>query len=185
MVSKSKKLGQPTLIFISIGSTKFSFTRLFTSVDKILNGEKLSSSLLIQQGSDNYVWKYPNVKKIKYLLPKQLINQIKRADKLIIHGGPATIYLVVKYARFMPLIIPRLAKYKEHVDNHQLFFIKYLWKKLPDNLKKYFVFEEKIDDIIGNYLKEKNINNSLNDFLFLDKNKDEFVNNLDKYINIL
>lgn len=82
----------------------------------------------------------------------------------------------------MPLILPRLAKYEEHVDDHQLFFTKYLRSKLPDNLKKYFVINEKIDGIIDNYLKEKNRINNLSKYLFLNKNKGKLVRNLKNYI---
>ena len=165
MVSKSKTLGQPTLILISVGSTNFPFLRLF-SILKQLNKNKYKI--------------FRN-----FMPPNQFINSIKKADKIIIHGGPATIFLAVKNARFMPLIIPRLAKYKEHVDNHQLFFTKYLRNKLSDNLKKYFLIDEKIDNVIDNYLKEKNEINNLNKFLFLNKDENKLVKNLEDYINKL
>lgn len=162
MVSKSKILGQSSMILISIGSTKFPFLRL----------------LFYLKGLNKNQYKILD----DFMSPNQFVNSIKKADKIIIHGGPATVFLVVKYSKFMPLIIPRLAKYKEHIDNHQFFFTKYLRKKLPNNLKKYFAIDEKIDDIIYNYLKEKNKINNLNKFLFLNKDKGKLAKNLDKYI---
>lgn len=163
MVSKSKKLGQSSLIFVSIGSTKFPFLRITSSLRRLnKNQYKIFNG---------------------FIPPDQFVYSIKTVDKIIIHGGPATIFLAVKYARFLPLIIPRLAKYKEHVDNHQLFFVRYLRKKLSDNIKKYFVVDEKIDDIVDNYLKEKNKINNLDKFLFLNKNKSELIKKLDLYIN--
>lgn len=185
MVSKSKILGRPSLIFVSVGSTKFPFIRLSANIDKAINGQKNPSSRLIQQGNPNYIWQYPNVKTVDYLSPRQLISQIRKADKIIIHGGPATIFLAVKYAKFLPLVIPRLAKYKEHVNDHQLFFTQYLRKKLPNNLKKYFIIDEKTDPAIGSYLKEKNKVNNLNKFLFLDKDKNKIAIKLERYINKL
>jgi hypothetical protein len=161
MVSKSKILGKPSIILISIGTTEFPFHRV-TSKLKNLNKDK-----------------YKIISDI--LLPDKLVSSIKTTDKIIIHGGPATIYLAVKYARFIPLIIPRLVKYGEHVDNHQLYFVKYLRNKLPDNLKKYFVIDEKVDGLINDYLKEKGVNNNLDKFLFLNKN--ELTKNLNLYLN--
>lgn len=165
MVSKSKILGQHSLILVSAGSTKFPFLRLFSCL-KGLNKHKYKIT--------------------KNFIPTdQLVDSIKKADKIIIHGGPATIFLVVKYSKFMPLIIPRLAKYKEHVDDHQLFFTKYLRSNLPDNLKKYFVINEKIDGIIDNYLKEKNRINNFSKYLFLNKNGSKLIKNLEEYIDKL
>lgn len=163
MVSKSKILGQSSVIFISTGTTKFPFLRL----------------LFYLKGLNKNQYKILD----DFMPPNQFVDSIKKADKIIIHGGPATLFLVVKYARFLPLVIPRLTKYKEHIDNHQFFFTKYLRKKLPNNLKKYFAIDEKIDDVIYNYLKEKNKINNLNKFLFLNKDENKLVKNLDLYIN--
>ncbi len=165
MVSKSKILGQSSLILISVGTTKFPFLRL----------------LFYLKGLNKNQYKILD----DFMPPNQFVDSIKKADKIIIHGGPVTIFLAVKYARFLPLVIPRLAKYKEHIDNHQFFFTKYLRKKLPDNLKKYFVTEEKIDGAIDNYLKEKNRINNLSKYLFLNKNKVALVKNLEEFINYI
>ena len=165
MVSKSKILGQHPLILISTGSTKFVFSRLSSVLNKI----------------DKNTYEIIN----KFLSPNQFITSIKKADKIIVHGGPGTIFLVAKHAKFMPLIIPRLTKYREHVDDHQLFFIKYLKSKLPDNLKQYLVTEEKIVHIIEHYLKLKSVPNNLNKYIFLNKNGNKLEMNLEKYIDLI
>lgn len=163
MVSKSKELGKPTLILISTGSTPFPFLRLTSLLNKVdKNKHKIVS---------------------EFTSPVQFIGHIKKADKIIIHGGPVTISLVIKYAKFMPLIIPRLGKYKEHVDDHQLFFVKFLRNKLPEDLKKYFVIEEKINSIVDLYLNEKSRSNDLRTFLFLNK-KGHLANKLSRYISL-
>ncbi len=163
MVSKSKILGKPPLVLVSVGSTKFPFVRLLSVFDRV---DKK---------------KYKIVK--EFLPTDQFIKIIKKADKIIVHGGPGTIFLAVKYAKNMPLAIPRLAKYKEHVDDHQLFFCKYLKNMLPKYLQKYFVTEEKIDKIVYRYLEEQKIGNDLNKFLFKNINIDKLVSNLKNYVN--
>lgn len=47
----------------------------------------------------------------------------KRADILITHGGTGAIIGAVKKGKKV-IAIPRLAKYGEHVDNHQMQIIK-------------------------------------------------------------
>lgn len=163
MVSKSKELGKSTLILISAGSTPFQFLRPISNLNKIDKNEYKILS--------------------EFTSPAIFIDNIKKADKIIIHGGPVTIFLVVKYAKYTPLIIPRISKYNEHVDDHQLFFVKYLRNKLPKDLKKYFVTEEKLDNIIGDYLNEKRIENHLGKFLFLDK-KGDIAGNLSRYLSL-
>jgi hypothetical protein len=163
MVSKSKELGKFTLILISTGSTSFQFLRLTSILNNI---DKNKYKILSE-----------------FTSPAQFIDHIKKADKIIIHGGPVTIFLVVRYAKFMPLIIPRLSKYKEHVDDHQLFFVKFLRDRLPEDQKKYFVTEEKINNIINLYLKEKNVTNSLSKYLFLPNKKNQITKNLDFFVN--
>lgn len=151
MVSKSKTLGQPSIILVSSGSTGFYFFRLQKKLNEIDKNR-----FRIVNGFES---------------PEKLIGLIKKADKIIIHGGPATIFLVVRYAKITPLVVPRLKKYKEHVDDHQLFFIKFLQKRLPSNLKRYFVVEENIDDPVDGYLEEKPKTNILYKYLFQPKGK--------------
>lgn len=151
MVSKSKKLGKSPLILVSVGSTSFPFARL----SNYFIGKK-TGEYRVSHGFGS---------------PNRLIESIRSANKIIIHGGPATLFLVVKYSKYMPLVIPRQKKYREHVDDHQLFFVEYLKDRLPANLKRYFVTEEKIDKIIDGYLNEKNKVNGLRKFLFLNKKK--------------
>ncbi|MCR4313015.1 MAG: hypothetical protein NUV58_02105 [Candidatus Roizmanbacteria bacterium] len=163
MVSKSKILGKPPLILISVGSTKFPFFRLFSALEKVDKN------------------KYKIIR--KFLPTGQFIERIKKAKKIIVHAGPATIFLIVKNAKCMPLIIPRQAKFNEHVDDHQMFFCKYLRDIVPEYLKKYFVTEENIKNTIYRYIKEKNEINNLNKYLFLNKNTDKLFKNLDAYTN--
>jgi Glycosyltransferase family 28 C-terminal domain. len=165
MVSKSKVLGRRNLIIlISKGTTQNYFYRIDNYFKSI---------------NDNQ-YKIIN----EFQTPSNLIKLIKTADKIIVHGGPATIFLLTKYAKFMPLIIPRLAKYKEHVDDHQLHFVKFLRKKVPKKLKKYFIIKEKIKNDIENYLNEEKIENQLKKFLFLNKRKNMLIKKLKDYINL-
>jgi len=169
-------------IIITIGTTPFEFKRV-NKLIPILSKKKDINKIIFQTTiNNNFYIKNKNFKIANNLSPKNLINYIKIADKIIAHGGPATIFLLTKYAKVMPLVIPRLAKYKEHVDNHQFYFVKFLRKKLPQKLKKYFVIDEDIKNIVENYLNEEKIENQLKKFLFLNKRKNMLIK---KIINLL
>ena len=177
-------------IIITIGTTPFEFKRV-NKLIPILLKKKDINKIIFQNTINNFniyvkksCIKNKKFKIAKNLSPKNLINYIKTADKIIAHGGPATIFLLTKYAKVMPLIIPRLAKYKEHVDDHQLHFVNFLRKKVPKKLKKYFIIKEKIKNDIKNYLNEKKIENQLKKFLFLNKRKNMLIKKLKDYINL-
>lgn len=108
---------------------------------------------------------------------------IKRADKIITHAGPATIFSIAQHARYMPLIIPRLSKFNEHVDNHQLFFINFLRKKAPKKIKRYFLTEENLSSHLYDYLSERPFNNELKWSLFQNAYTDVFIKKLKEFIN--
>jgi len=185
MVSKGKILGKPVLVFVSVGSTTFPFDRLFSTIDHVVNTRLSPYFLIVQEGNSRYVWQYKNIKQVKYLSPQELINCIKKADKIIIQGGPATIYLTVKNAKYLPLIIPRQSAYKEHVNGHQLLFVEYLKHKLPKNIRKYFLIEKNIETPIKNYLEERKKINTLNSYIFKRKKNNNLIIKIKKYLKEL
>ncbi|PJE67790.1 hypothetical protein COU95_00380 [Candidatus Shapirobacteria bacterium CG10_big_fil_rev_8_21_14_0_10_40_9] len=79
----------------------------------------------------------------------KMISYLKKARVVVTHGGPATIFLALKYGQNQPLVVPRTKKYNEHVDNHELFFARFLKEKgeigaifpeedLPSKINEYF-----------------------------------------------
>lgn len=131
--------------------------------------------ILINFGTQNF--RFLRIKKVfkkqvdNFFSPNQFIQKIKTSQKIITHAGPGNLYLISKFARYMPLIVPRRKKFKEHVDDHQFFFAQYIKNKLPKKYQKYIVLEEKIDQIIMNYLNEKPVKNILKKYIFKANNK--------------
>lgn len=71
---------------------------------------------------------------------KEFERYLKQARLIITHGGPATIYQSLYLGR-KPWVVPRMKRYHEHVNDHQLLFAQYLHKKhliylFQDNLEK-------------------------------------------------
>lgn len=183
MVSKSKILGKSPVILVTIGTTAFQFNRLFETIDEILLEQKEKYTLIVQNGKSTYKWKYKYIANYIYLPQNKLIEIVKKADKVISHAGFGTLHLLATYFKSMPLVIPRLAYYKEHVDNHQLYFSKYIKSKLPINYQKYIISTKALSKMVVNqYLKDKNKQNVFLKYLFNKNNKNKLLENLDKYL---
>jgi len=104
------------MIFVITGSQKFQFNRLLKKVDEIIENGSITEEVFAQIGYSDYVpQKYPWC---KFLNQDEFADKINLSDIIITHGGSGTIMKAVKYGKKI-IAVPRLAIYKEHVDNHQ------------------------------------------------------------------
>jgi len=150
MVSKSAVHRQPSLIFITVGSTEYPFARL----QEVTSLFKETKFRLLPQSYDNT------------LTEAELIRSISQADKVILHAAPGSLYLVTKYAKNMPLIIPRRASFGEAVGDHQLHFARYIKKCLPNQYNKYVVTDSDIGPFVHDYVSQAGKKNILKNYLF-------------------
>ena len=109
------------MIFITLGSQKFQFNRLLEEVDKLIEQGIITEEVFAQVGYSDY--KPKNYKYNKFLDRDEFTEIIKKCDKVITHGGTGAIINAVKNNKKV-IAIPRLAKYGEHVDDHQLQIVK-------------------------------------------------------------
>lgn len=182
MVSKSKISGQPTIIFVTVGTTQFPFDRLFYAIDQSI--AELHDKIVLTVQSPNHNYRWHNHQAITYssLYPFEMIDIIKKADRIIVHGGFGTISPIVKYATVLPLIVPRLYQYHEHIDNHQLHFIKFLRQKLPKEIQKNLVTTHNVNPSVKDYLAHKPKKNTLASYLFKINNKNKVIDFLNNFI---
>ena len=105
------------MIFITLGSQKFQFDRLLKAVDDLVERGVITEDVFAQSGYSTYVPRhYPT----KAFLNREEFTQMQdRADIVITHGGTGAIIGAVKKGKKV-IAVPRLAKYGEHVDDHQL-----------------------------------------------------------------
>lgn len=183
MVSKSKILGKPSLIFVTIGTTNFPHNRLFIAVDNALQSLGGEERLIVQTGKSSYVWKYKNIQQYQYIKPKKMISFFSKANKIITHGGFGTLFMLSTASKNMPLIVARRNQNGEHINNHQSEFIIWIKKKLPPTYKKYFLLQEQIQKEVREYLQSANSNNLLHNFLF--KSNGSILGKLNNYLNNL
>ena len=157
-------------ILVTIGSmSEKKFTRLFKIIDKlcednILNGE----DVIAQVGFDDYKSKY--YKTFDMISNEEFNKIIDDVDLIITHAGTGTVINCIKKGKKV-IIFPRLAKYDEHYDDHQLelaeLFNKQKYVLVANNYKelknsitkisefkpKKFISERKIENIIINYIE--------------------------------
>lgn len=105
------------MIFVAVGTQKFQMNRLLRKIDDLIKDGVIVEEVFAQIGNSDYV---PTHYQFEYFLDKDSFeNKIAQCDLLVTHGGVSTIIAGVE--RQKPVIVfPRLAKYREHVDEHQL-----------------------------------------------------------------
>lgn len=104
-------------IFITVGSQKFQFDRLLKALDDLVGQGRITDDLFAQTGYSTY--QIRNFPCTKFLDRDQFNSQLDQADIVITHGGTGVIINAVKKHKKV-IAVPRLARYGEHVDDHQL-----------------------------------------------------------------
>lgn len=105
------------MIFVTLGSQKFQFNRMLIEIDKLIDKGKITEEVFAQIGASDY--KPKNFKYSDFLTQDEFKNYMKNADLVITHAGTGAIVTALKNDKLV-IAIPRLAKYGEHVDDHQV-----------------------------------------------------------------
>lgn len=133
------------MIFVTLGSQKFQFNRLLIEIDRLIEEGKITEEVLAQTGYSDY--KPKNYKFKEFLDRDEFANIMDKSDKVITHGGTGAIIGAVKKGKKV-VAIPRLAKFGEHVDDHQLQIISEFEKmNFIKGIKRINELEEALDNI--------------------------------------
>lgn len=104
------------MLFVTVGSQKFPFDRLIKKVDQMLREGLIQEEVFIQTGTSGYVPACPHQAFCEGARFEELL---EACDILITHGGAGTMMEAAKRGKKI-VAVPRLARYGEHVDDHQL-----------------------------------------------------------------
>lgn len=155
------------MIFVTVGTHEQPFNRLIEYVDKLKEENIISEEVIIQTGFSTYdpincTWSklYPYSDMVKY---------INEARIVITHGGPSSFIMPLQVGK-IPVVVPRQKKFYEHVNDHQVDFVK----AVEERQKNILVVEdiEKLKDLILNYdfiIKNMPSEMKSNNFQFNDK----------------
>lgn len=165
------------MIFVTVGTHEQPFNRLIKKVDELKRDGIIKEDVIMQIGFSTYEPKYCEFKKL--FSYDEMIQNVKKARIVITHGGPSSFIMPLQEGK-IPVVVPRKLKFHEHVNDHQVEFVKMENKRYKNII---IVEDEKnlgkciseYDNIVAGKNKE-NINN--ND-MFNDKLK-KIVDNLMK-----
>ncbi len=131
------------MIFLTVG-TQFPFDRLVEAVDKAAGTNGFDEKIVAQIGKSSYC---PENFDAAPSVEKAVFDQhFSKADSIISHAGMGTITMALDHRKPL-LVMPRLKKYGEVVNDHQLAIAKkfeqlgyllvaYGPEEVPDKMKR-------------------------------------------------
>lgn len=163
------------MIFVTVGTHEQPFNRLIEYIDNLKQEGIIAEDVIMQTGYSTYEPKHCKWNKI---VPyKEILQNVEDARIVITHGGPASFILPMQIGK-IPLVVPRQHYFKEHVNNHQVDFVKLVAERMGTIIPVYEI--DMLKDILINYdriaaSKSSSIKSSNEEFI---KKFEELVQNL-------
>ena len=131
------------MIFLTVG-TQFPFDRLVKAVDDVTSEDGFEEEIFAQIGQSSYL--PHNFRFTRYIGKEQFDEFMKTASGVISHAGMGTMTMALECEKPI-LVMPRLKKYGEVVNDHQVAIAKrfeklghilvaYDVEDLPDRMRK-------------------------------------------------
>lgn len=109
------------MILVLLGTQNNSFHRLLEEIQKNIEKGNIKEKVVVQKGYTKF--ESPNMTTYTQVPEKQLEELIEQADLVITHGGVGSIITAIEKNKKV-ISVPRLKKFKEHVNDHQMDIIK-------------------------------------------------------------
>lgn len=103
------------MIFVTVGTDNHDFSRLVKKADEI--AKKRKYKIVAQTGNTKYMPK--NMEFFRFTSPEKLDYYYKKSETIITHGGAGSIINSLKHGK-VPIVVPRLKKFNEHINDHQM-----------------------------------------------------------------
>lgn len=109
------------MIFVTVGTHEQQFNRLIQKVDELKRDGIIQEDVVMQTGYSTYEPQYCQWSK---LLPyQQMVKNVEDAHIVITHGGPSSFLMPLQMGK-IPIVVPRQKQYGEHVNDHQVEFVR-------------------------------------------------------------
>jgi UDP-N-acetylglucosamine transferase subunit ALG13 len=132
------------LIFVTVGTQKFQFDRLFKELDRLVENGIINEEIVAQAGFTNY--KPIHFNTVGLVSAEKMDEFINNSRFVLSHAGTSSIIKSLAMNKKV-IVVPRLQEYDEHVDNHQLEIAEVFSKK---NLISVCYKIDDLEDIIMN-----------------------------------
>ncbi len=104
------------MIFVCVGSRDYQFNRLLKKLDELVENGEITDSIFAQIGQSEYE---PQRFEWRRFLDRDEFKKLQlEADLIISHAGTGALVGALKLEKQV-IAVPRLAKYGEHIDDHQ------------------------------------------------------------------
>ena len=104
------------MILVTLGTQDKTFVRLLDEIDKLINKGIIKDKVIVQAGFTKY--SSDNMEIFDLIAQDEFNNLMTKADLVITHGGVGNIISALEKNKKV-IAVPRLAKYKEHINDHQ------------------------------------------------------------------
>lgn len=104
-------------IFVTVGTQPQCFDRLLKAIQKLDN----KYNFMVQKGNSDLVFNQ------EFTFDYDIVKYVSQADLIITHAGVGSIMKALEYNKSI-IVVPRLEKYGEHVNDHQLQMCDYVSK---------------------------------------------------------
>ena len=105
------------MIFVTVGTSKQDFSRLIREIDRLIDEKVINDEVVVQ--SNLCMYKPKNFVINSQLSKREYQLYLKKCDLIITHGGVGSIMDGLKNNKKV-IAFPRLAKYSEAVNDHQV-----------------------------------------------------------------
>ena len=107
------------MIFVSLGTHEQLFDRLIGEVNRLIENKIIREEVFMQTGYRSNI--DPVCEHERFLSLEEMNTFMKKARVVIVHGGLGSIIQSFINSK-VPIVVPRLARFGEHIDNHQILF---------------------------------------------------------------
>jgi UDP-N-acetylglucosamine transferase subunit ALG13 len=112
------------MIVYTLGTIFFPFERSVNWLQQLLEKEIIVESVLLQHGATSAgKLSHPLLTSVPLLTRDEMHEAVKQASLVISHAGQGSTRMLAEMGACF-VLLPRLKRYGEHVDDHQLFFAR-------------------------------------------------------------
>lgn len=134
------------MIFVTVGTHEQQFDRLIKYIDELKKNLIINEEVRMQVGFSTYEPKHCYWK--NFMTYKEMENNMDKARIIITHGGPSSFIMALQIGK-IPIVVPRKSEFYEHVNNHQVDFVKVISEKKGNIISVYEI--EELKSILENY----------------------------------
>lgn len=107
------------MIFVTLGTDPHNFNRLIEYIESLKLEGIIKEKIILQYGYTHLFQKVKGITYMDFCPPEKFQHYLKQADFIISHGGLGNILQAINLQKKV-IVVPRLKKFNEHENNHQL-----------------------------------------------------------------